>query len=224
MTTGGEISQSTGVRPARQWWIWALAVIIFGLAIWYCGANFGRWKDRFVPRKLRTVVAGQLYASGQIDRHLIRQVLADDHIKTIVCLVADDPNDPDVAEEIRAASDLGIERFNYPLSGDGTGDIHSYADAVAKIVESLKQGKPVLLHCSSGAQRSNGATFYYRVLVQQWDADSAAQEMFRNAHNPRENPMLIPYLNQHMAEMAQLLVDRSIIDRTPDPLPQIHHD
>src|SRR5580704_11875613 len=120
MNPSGKVSELTSERRSRRWWVWAVLLIALGLAGWYCSANFGRWKDRFVPRKLRTVVAGQIYASGQIDRHLIRQVLLDDHIKTIVCLVADDPNDPDVAEEIRTAAELGIVRFNYPLSGDGT--------------------------------------------------------------------------------------------------------
>jgi len=203
---------------------WVIASILVGLAFWYVCDNAGRWKDRFVPRKLRTVEAGQIYASGQIDRHLLRNVLADDHIKVIVSLVSDDPTDPDVAAEIQAANELGIQRFVDPLIGDGTGDIHSYANAVSQIVAARAENKPVLVHCSSGAQRSNGATFYYRVLVQHWNADDAAREMTRNGHSSRSNPALIPYLNSHMREMAGLLVQDGVIDHIPDPLPQIQHD
>ncbi len=185
-----------------------------------CGAVEGS----VCSRKLRTVEAGQIYASGQIDRHLIRRVLSDDRIKVIVCLVADDPSDPDVAAELEATKDLGIERFVDPLGGDGTGDFHSYADAVAQMVEAKKNGKPLLVHCSSGAQRSNGATYLYRVLIEGWNADSAAQEMFRNGHDPRSNPALIPYLNLHIGEIAAILAGKGVIDHIPDPLPQIHHD
>jgi len=217
-------AETRELAPRRSLpWIGTAAIIVLsGLAIWYVCDNAGRWKDRWVPRKLRTVDAGQVYASGQIDRHLIRQVLTDDHINVIVSLVADDPTDPDVAAEIQAAGALGIQRYIDPLMGDGTGDIHSYADAIAQIVTARKQGKTVLLHCSSGAQRSNGATFYYRVLVEHGNADEAAGEMKRNGHDSHSNPALIPYLNSHMREMANLLVQSGTIDRIPDPLPRIH--
>ncbi|MGD0137754.1 MAG: hypothetical protein ABSD28_02670 [Tepidisphaeraceae bacterium] len=211
-------------RSLARMWVTAIGIVLFGLAIWYVCDNFGRWKDRWVPRKLRTVDAGQVYASGQIDRHLIRQVLTDDHVGVIVSLVADDPSDPDVAAEIQAAGAMGIQRYIDPLMGDGTGDIHAYADAIAQIVTARRQGKIVLLHCSSGAQRSNGATFYYRVLVEHGNADAAAEEMKRNGHDSHSNPALIPYLNSHMREMANLLVQSGTIDRIPDPLPRIHSE
>jgi protein tyrosine phosphatase (PTP) superfamily phosphohydrolase (DUF442 family) len=223
-TDSAEISAHATAHRSRRWWAWGLVLIAAGLAIWYICDNAGHWKDRFIPRKLRTVEAGQIYASGQIDRHLIRKVLSDDRIKVIVCLVGDDPTDPDVAAELEATKDMGIERFVDPLGGDGTGDFHSYAYAVAQIAEARKNGKPVLVHCSSGAQRSNGATYYYRVLVEHWDADAAAQEMFRNGHDPHNNPALIPYLNLHIREIAEILVDKGVIDHIPDPLPQIHHE
>lgn len=212
-------------RPRRQNpWKWVPILVLAALAVWFICENAGKWKDRFVPRKLRTVEAGRIYASGQIDRHLLRQVLADDHIKVIVSLVNDDPSDPDVAAEIQDSRELGIERFVDPLMGDGTGDIHSYANAITQIAEAQKKNQALLLHCSSGAQRSNGATFYYRVLVQHWNADDAAREMIRNDFSERSNRALIPYLNSHMKEMAGLLVQNGVIDQIPDPLPQIQHE
>jgi protein tyrosine/serine phosphatase len=204
----------------------AAIVLVAALLVWYVADHFGRWKDRFVPRKFRVVDAGLIYASGQIDRHLIRQLLVDRHIQVIVCL-ENDATDPDVADlsaELAAAKELGIARYEHPLSGDGTGDIHAYADAVAAMAQAEKEAKPLLLHCSSGVQRSNGATFYYRVLVQRRDADAAAAEMIRNGFRPRSNPQLIPYLNAHMAEMAALLVAKSVIPAVPNPLPRIHDE
>jgi protein tyrosine phosphatase (PTP) superfamily phosphohydrolase (DUF442 family) len=196
-TTEAQIPELAPPRRTQPW-KWGTAILLSALAIWYVCDNAGRWKDRFIPRKLRTVDTGQIYASGQIDRHLLRQVLAQDHIKVIVSLITDDPADPDVAAEIRAASELGIQRFVDPLTGDGTGDIHSYASAITQIAQAESENEPVLVHCSSGAQRSNGATFYYRVLVQHWNADDAAREMTQNGFSSRSNPALIPYLNSHM--------------------------
>jgi protein tyrosine phosphatase (PTP) superfamily phosphohydrolase (DUF442 family) len=220
MSQDVNISQ-TRPRTRIAWWKWGVALVLLGLAGWYVSANAGRWKDRFVPRKFRAVDAGQIFASGQIDRHLIRGVLADNHINTIVALVSDDPTDPDVQAELQAVKDMGIQRFIDPLLGDGTGDIHQYANAVQQMVDARKAGRVVLVHCSSGAQRTNGAVYFYRVLVQHANADDAAREMLRNGHDPDHSPNLIPYLNSHIGEMAQLLKDRGVIDSVPDPLPQI---
>jgi protein tyrosine phosphatase (PTP) superfamily phosphohydrolase (DUF442 family) len=213
-------------RPGwkRPLFVWPAGLILAGLLGWFVAAHVGAWKDRLVPRKWRVVEPGQIYASGQIDRHLIRQILVDNHIKEIICLLGDDLIDPDVAAERQAAADLGIERHNYNLSGDGTGDIRQYADAVTELVAAQKAGRSVLVHCSSGAQRSNGTTYFYRVLIQHQDANQAAAEMLRNGHNPRENPLLIPYLNEHMAEMAAILAQRGVIDQIPGPIPQIQHE
>jgi predicted protein tyrosine phosphatase len=211
-------------KTLRQWCVRGVVLVLAGLAIWYVSNNARRWKDRFVPRKLRTVDPGVVYASGEIDRHLIRQVLTDDRIKVIVSLIADDSSDPDTVAEERTARELGIERFVDPLSGDGTGNIQSYADAITQVVEARRRGEPVLLHCSSGVQRSGGATFYYRVLVQHEDADSAAREMINNGFDMHRNQTLIPYLNAHMAEIAATLAERGVIDHVPRPLPQIDHE
>jgi protein tyrosine phosphatase (PTP) superfamily phosphohydrolase (DUF442 family) len=187
----------------------------------YIAMHLGQWEDMVRPRKFRTVEPGSIYASGQINHRLIRQVLVDNHIQVIICLLADDPVDPDVLAEQQAAQDLGIVRYNYNLSGDGTGDIQQYADAIAELSQSVQAHQTVLLHCSSGAQRSNGATYFYRVLVEHWAPADAEAEMERNGFDPHSNPLLIPYLNAHMREMADLLVQKSVINQVPDPLPQI---
>jgi protein tyrosine/serine phosphatase len=211
----------TSARRSSHWLARASILLLIAFTIWLVATHAGRWKDRFVARKFRVVEPGQIYASGQIDRRLIRNVLQQNHINTIVCLVADDPSDPDVAAELAACRELGIDRFDDPLSGDGTGDIHAYADAITQVVDARRENRVVLVHCSSGAQRSNGATFFYRVFVQGWNADRATAEMIRNSHDPHNNPALIPYLNAHMTEMAGLLRSHGIIDHIPNPMPRI---
>jgi protein tyrosine/serine phosphatase len=211
-------------RKSRRWWVIACVVIGVGIAGWVISDYAGTWKDRFVPRKFRVVEPGAIFASGQIDRRLIRGVLVDNKIQEIICLMGNDAKDVDSAFELKTAQELGIERLYFPLSGDGTGDIQQYAGAVAAMVACQKAGKPVLVHCSSGSQRTNGAIYFYRVLLEGRDAETAAQEMYRNGHDTKANPLLIPYLNQNIGEMARLLVQKGIIEKIPDPLPQIHHD
>jgi protein-tyrosine phosphatase len=207
------------LRRNATWVVIAVAVALFG---WYAAGHAGTWKDHFIPRRFRTVEPGRIYAAGQINQRLIRDVLVDNHIQQVISLVLEDPTDSDATAEQAVAKDLGIHWVRYPLAGDGTGDIHSYAAAVATMAYAVKHNEPVLVHCSSGAQRSNGATFYYRVMIEHWNADDAAAEMIRNGHDPRRNPAMIPYLNKYMAEIAQLLVQRGVINKVPDPLPQIH--
>jgi hypothetical protein len=208
---------------SRGRWIFALVTVavLASLAGGYIATHVGQWEDMVRPRKWRTVEPGSIYASGQINHRLIRSVLVDNHVNVIICLLADDLSDPDVLAEVQAAQDLGIERHNYILSGDGTGDIRQYADAVAELADCVNAHKVVLLHCSSGAQRSNGATYFYRVLVQNWKPADAEAEMERNSFDPHSNPLLIPYLNSHMEEMSDLLMQKSVIGKVPDPLPQI---
>jgi protein tyrosine phosphatase (PTP) superfamily phosphohydrolase (DUF442 family) len=212
-------------RTRRRSWAWACFIaLVLALSGWFIAVHVGSWKDRFIPRKFRTVEPGAIYASGQIDRHLIGGILSDYKIREIVCLIGHDPTDPDSAAEFRIAHDMNIDRLYFPLSGDGTGDIHEYADAITAIVAAQKAGKPVLVHCSSGSQRTNGAIYFYRVLIQHRSSEEAANEMYRNGYDPHFNPLLIPYLNEHIAEMAALLVQKGVIDQVPTPLPQIPHD
>ena len=216
-------ASALGQRPPkpRRWWVIACALIAVGIVGWVVSVYAGTWKDRFIARKFRVVEPGAIFASGQIDRRLIRGILVDNKIREIVCLMGNDITEVDSSFELKTATELGIERLYFPLSGDGTGDIQQYAGAVAAIVDCQKGGKPVLVHCSSGSQRTNGTIYFYRVLIQNRDPQSAAQEMYRNGHDPKANPLLIPYLNQNIGEMARLLVQKGILEKVPDPLPQI---
>ena len=77
----------------------------------------------------------------------------------------------------------------------------------------------MLVHCHTGSQRTGGAVAYYRMLVEGRPAPEAYAEMVRFGHDPRDNPDLVPYLNAHMRELADILVARKVIDHAPDPLP-----
>jgi protein tyrosine/serine phosphatase len=130
----------------------------------------------------------------------------------------------DVAGEVRAAADLHINREIFPLSGDGTGNLDSYAGAVAAIDRAVKQNKPVLVHCVAGAQRTGGVIAAYRLLVQHEPSETALAEMRRFGHDPSANPHLLEYLNDHMSELAQKLVDLGVIDQKPNPIPTLPAD
>ena len=60
----------------------------------------------------------------------------------------------------------------------------------------------------------------YRVLVEGKSPQEAVAEMKRFGHDPKKNPLLLPFLNEHLGEWATELAGRGIIVKVPQPLPR----
>jgi protein tyrosine/serine phosphatase len=204
-------------RSHRKAWI-AIALAVL-LAVGSGVAWNNGLRDQLVPRNFGVVEDGKLYRSGQISARLIESTLRDHHIQVIVALAAGGMKPADNATEQRAATELGIDRQLFPLSGDGTGDPNVYAGAIAAIDRAVRVGKPVLVHCVAGAQRTGGVIAAYRLLIEKRPAAEAYAEMRRFGHDPHDNPHLVEYLNSHMGEIAHVLVSAGAIEQLPDPIP-----
>ena len=178
-------------------------------------------RDRFVPKRWGVVEEGKIYRSGQISRHLIRQMLESNGIQVVVDLTWDDPNEPNHLAEVAAIADLGIDRRLCPLLSDGTGDVHIYARAVSEVAAAAREGKTVLVHCAAGAQRTGGVVALFRMLVQRKSPEFALAEMRRYKYDPQRSPRLLEFVNAHIGEIAEDLVRDGTLDRVPDPLPQL---
>lgn len=189
------------------------AVIGGGIWVWD-----GVLKDRLIAKRFGVVVPGSVYRSGQLSPYMIRKTLEENGIDLVVHLGEQDPNNKAHVAEQEAVEELGIERRLFPLSGDGTGDIESYAKAIAAIVEARDSGKQVLVHCAAGTYRTGGVIAAYRMLLEGASPAEAEAEMEQYNWNPR-NPILPEYLNSHMAELTQKLVEMGVLDSVPDPLP-----
>ena len=210
---------------ARRKYVRAASLTVFGLAI--VGTAIALWtlvlRDRLVPKRFGVVVPGKVYRSGQISRYLIADVVTRQGIGTIIDLNGLDPNDADQRAELEVSESKGIRHLRFPLRGDATGQIDRYAGAVAAMVESDRQGRPVLVHCAAGTQRTGACISFYRLLVRHDPPKSVFQELVRYGWDPRSNKVLLDYVNGHMHGMAQLLaVERHAIDREPSPLPILH--
>jgi protein tyrosine phosphatase (PTP) superfamily phosphohydrolase (DUF442 family) len=187
--------------------------------------GFGLWegllKDDFIPKRFGVVEDGKIYRSGQLSRWLVERTLLKYNIKVIVNLTGDSTNTADKDEEKEAAEKLGIERYYFFLGGDGTGDVNDYAKAIAAICQSKEKGKPVLVHCAAGTQRAGGIIAAYRLLIEQKDVPYVVNEMMSYDWSPEKNPYLLPYLNGNMEKLAFLLNQMGVIDKIPNPVPQI---
>jgi protein tyrosine/serine phosphatase len=189
-------------------------VVIASLVAWNNGL-----RDRLVPKNFGIVEPGKLYRSGQISHWQIEPTLKNNGIKVIVALSAHGGKAADLQAELAATRQLGIDRDVFPLGGDGTGQIEQYAAAIAAIDAAEKQGKPVLVHCIAGAQRTGGVIATYEMLVEHKSSADAFSQMREYGHDPTANPHLLEFLNSHMAELSQKLVDRHVISSVPNPIP-----
>lgn len=193
-----------------------LGVCLLGGGVWFWD---GVAKDRLIPKRWAAVEDGCLYRSGQLSASLVKRTLARHGIKVIVALTFDEPQDQDQAAEVKAAAELGIELLRFPLLGDGTGDVKNYIGAVAAVIQAERQGKPVLVHCAAGAQRTGGTIAFYQLLVDKRPSPAVIQELRRHGWKPKRNPNLLPYINANLAQIATALHDRGLLDEIPNPLP-----
>jgi len=137
-----------GVLPAV-----IVAVCLLAGTAWFWN---GFLKDRLIPKRWAAVPGHNIYRSGQLSAALVKKTLAQHDIQVIVCLSGDELQNRDHQAEKNAATELGIEFHHFPLRGNGTGDIGQYAGALAAILEAEQQGKPVVVHCAAGVQRTGG--------------------------------------------------------------------
>jgi protein tyrosine/serine phosphatase len=217
--TGGMLSRAT--RPSRRRvFLFLAALAIAGLVADRQDA-FRAVRDRFIPKRWGVVEEGKIYRSGQLSRHLVKEVLERHHIQRIVDLTFDNPNDANHTAEVAAAAELSIEHKLYPLESDGTGDVHIYSQAVAAVVDAERRGKPVLVHCYAGSQRTGGVVALYRLLVQHRPAEEVLNELRQYKYDPHDSPNLLNYLNRHIGEIAADLVLSGTLDRLPESLPKL---
>lgn len=217
----GEMN-TTPTRPRQQsragavaiWVAASVAIIVFALILWN-----NVLKDRLIAKNLGVVEPGRIYRAGQISSGLIEGVLRENKIKTVVCLTAD-PEDKDWQAEQGLVKQMGAEWFLFPLKGDGTGDLNNYVGALTEVITADRAGKPVLIHCNAGAQRTGVAVAFYRLLVQHWPADQVKAELLRFGHVPRRNPDLIEYVNANRRAMAKALAAEGLIEE-PKEIPEL---
>lgn len=202
----------------RRWLPLAGLIILVAGGIW-CWTSV--LKDRVIPKRFGVVEQGRIYRSGQLSAALSKKILAEHNIRVIVDLTANDLNNANQRAEKKAAAELNIRILRFPLSGKGTGDVNEYALAITAIADAQKNNLPVLVHCAAGSQRTGGVIAAYRLLVQKKDASFVVSEMKRYGWNPKDNPSLLPYLNNNMVELAAMLKQAGVINEIPSPLPQL---
>jgi len=220
-STEQEATVQPDSKPARQYKLinislLACVLIGAGVLVWE-----GFLEDRLVAKRFGVVEPGKIYRSGQVSSHLIEPVLRENKIEKVIALNGSDLQKPYLKAEVETARKLHIDHQVLHLIGDGTGDVEDYAEAVAEIMRCEKEGKPVLVHCAAGAQRTGGVVAAYRMLVQKKSPEEAYQELLLYDWKPHKDQALLDYLNQNLTQLSKLLEQKIDWYEPPATIPVI---
>jgi protein tyrosine/serine phosphatase len=184
----------------------------------------GLIKDNVIPKKFGIVESGTIYRSGRIAPRLIKTVVTKYNIKAIISLSGDSVSELSDNAERKISQEMGIERLIFSLKGNGTGDVNDYVRIVAAICQFQREGKPVLVRCAAGAQRTGGIIAVYRLIIENEDINFIKNEMIQYGHNPNKNPSLRLFLNSNIPAIAEKLKDMGVIDEIPSSLSAVRAD
>jgi membrane-associated phospholipid phosphatase len=224
---GGKQAKPTVRNDDHMWtgikWITGIKIgLLVALAVtaaifWGTGH-----RDEVYPRNWGEVVPGLVYRCAELRPRIIERELRTHEIAFVLSLSGEVPGHDEQDAERAACQKLGIERLPIPMRGNGiprTPD--AYAEAVALIDQHAKQGKPVLVHCAAGTNRTGGVVAAYRMFAQGWTPAQAFEEMLQYDFDPTDNIELLPWMAENTAAIAEGLVERGVIEKVPDPLPII---
>ncbi len=181
--------------------------------------GFKDLRDRLVPKNLGVVEAGKIFRSGQLHRALVRETLTKNHVQVVIDLTHDDPENMNQQAEQAAIRDLGLEGLRFPMNGNGTGEIDQVAGAVAALTTAEHEGKPVLVHCAAGAQRTGCVVATYRLLVKGDSPSDVLTEMEQYGWRPDHDHVMLNFLNDHLPDFADRLVELGTLSEKPRTIP-----
>lgn len=186
------------------------------LVLWIDGG-----RNRFLPKNFGVVEPGLIYRSGQIHGAILEDVLKEHHIQTVIDVSGDSGRSHEDAE-LEIVARLGVEKHTFDgLDGHGLGPIESYANAFTTLVEERRRGRPVLVHCRAGSERTGALISLYRVLVEGWSPEKAYAEYLRYRHRPPKSNVLFDQLNAHMDAFLAKVVASGALESMPDPAPRL---
>lgn len=211
-----EVTAPGGWGSRGRWICAGIAGMLVVAVVWQTFA-----KDRLIAKRWGVVEPGRIFRSGQVSAYLIKPMLRNHGIQVVVDLTEADPKDRNQAAEQAAIAELGIDLERCPLIGDGTGDPRNFIRALQALARARRAGKPVLVHCSAGAQRTGSVVAAWRLLVEKRSPAFAYAELQSYGWRPVKDDILRVYLNAHLRELAEALQRSGVIDQVPAPIPQL---
>jgi len=147
--------------------------------------------------------------------------LAENHIQVVIDLTHADPNNVNQRAEQAAIRDLGLQGLRFPMNGNGTGEVAQVAGAVAALAKAEHEGKPALVHCAAGAQRTGCVVATYRLLVKGDSPSDVLKEMEQYGWRPDHDQVMLTFLNDHLPDFAERLVELGTLSEKPKTIPML---
>lgn len=120
------------------------------------------------------VIDGELYRSAQLNRTQFARVIRTYGIKSILNLRGPNPREPWYEDEVDIAHMMNVEHYDYAISARRIVLPRQVGDILAII---RAAPKPILVHCSAGADRSGLIAAIYLVKVHGVNVDIADQQL-----------------------------------------------
>jgi protein tyrosine phosphatase (PTP) superfamily phosphohydrolase (DUF442 family) len=210
------------VKANRKYWrlLAVILIVSVGLGIYVWDEVL---KERFFAKRFGVVVPEKLFRSGQISPYMIEPVIRDKHLQVVIDLngLEAGPLKTYQEAEMQACKTAGVDHFRYPLKGDGTGNVKHYVDALEKIQQCMLEGKPVLVHCAAGAQRTGGVVACYQMLFEGKSPAEARSEIEIYEKRVWKNRVMINYVNENMPTICQMLYERKVLAKIPEKFPHM---
>jgi protein tyrosine/serine phosphatase len=154
--------------------------------------------DYVIAKRFAEVVPGHLYRSGYLEKWPLERVLDQYHIRTILCMLNEAPDDPRQNQEREIAARKGVRIMHIGMRGDGVGDFDDLEKAAAILADASTH--PVLVHCSAGVNRTGAVYAVWRMKYRGWDLPQAMAEAEYHGYSLKRNPKLAPHLARYYQE------------------------
>ena len=143
------------------------------LVSWYCLLH---WSGNYHP-----VVDAELYRSGQLEAQSLLTHIREDHLKSVLNLRGPNPAEQWYRDELAVTLQNGVEHQDITLSA-GTPVPPEQARRILDWIEQAP--KPLLVHCSDGADRTGLVMALYLASHGQSAQTARSQLSVRFGHFP----------------------------------------
>jgi protein tyrosine/serine phosphatase len=127
------------------------------------------------------VIDHEIYRSGQLNNTELKKRAEEIGLKSILNLRGVNSDAPWYQEEMKASKDLGLEHLDFTLSASTPVS----AQELKTIIEMIHQApKPLLIHCTDGADRSGLISAVYLLSVGQPISTAREQLSLQFGHFP----------------------------------------
>jgi hypothetical protein len=132
------------------------------------------YKYWFWPKRFRVVEEGQIYRGGWQTPVMLRRILRNYRIKTLLN-VACKPSEPEAAGEGAVVRDEGVDWHKILMPGTGLATLPQLDEAADILADSAH--RPIFIHCAAGVHRTNMSLAAYRLKYCGWTLAAVFDEM-----------------------------------------------